>query len=108
MSGEMEFKKDLDEIAGQFKENVKLEDRTYRLKKYKQVFVGSEAVDYLVNSGAVTSREDAVELGKALQELHIFEHVLRDHPFKDEALFYRFVGDNERGAHQFFGRRKYQ
>jgi len=96
----MEFKKDLDEIARQFKENVKLEDRTYRFKKYNQVFVGSEAVDYLVDSGAVTSREDAVELGKALQALHIFEHVLRDHPFKDEALFYRFVAENERGAHK--------
>jgi len=101
MSGEeMEFQKDIDEIARQFKANVKLEDKTFRLKKYKQVFVGSDAVDYLVNSGAATSREDAVALGKALQELSIFEHVFRDHTFKDEALFYRFVEENERGAHK--------
>lgn len=47
-----DFDKDLSEIAAQFKENVKLSDRSYRLKTYKQCFIGSEAVDYLVESGA--------------------------------------------------------
>jgi Domain found in Dishevelled, Egl-10, and Pleckstrin (DEP) len=95
-----DFDHDLDEIANDFKNNVKVEDRTYRLKTYKQVFVGTEAVDYLVDSGATTTREDAVELGKALQEMHIFEHVLRDHEFKDEYLFYRFTTENERGNYK--------
>jgi len=94
-----EFKKDLDKIALQFKENIKLEDRKFRLKTYKQVFVGSEAVDYLIQSGAAVSRQDSVELGKALQEMHIFEHVLRDHGFEDEYLFYRMLGENERGEY---------
>ena len=89
----------LDEIAKQFRQHVKLEDRTYRFKKYKQCFVGKDAVDYLVTSGAANNRNDAVEVGKALQALYIFEHVLRDHEFKDENLYYRFLGDNERGAH---------
>eukprot|EP00533_Pseudo-nitzschia_delicatissima_P008001 CAMPEP_0116087272 /NCGR_PEP_ID=MMETSP0327-20121206/5279_1 /TAXON_ID=44447 /ORGANISM="Pseudo-nitzschia delicatissima, Strain B596" /LENGTH=681 /DNA_ID=CAMNT_0003578337 /DNA_START=68 /DNA_END=2113 /DNA_ORIENTATION=- len=93
------FQMDLDKIALQFKENVKLEDRMFRLKTYKQVFVGTEAVDYLIKSGAATNREDAVELGKALQQMGIFEHVFRDHGFEDEYLFYRMLGANERGAH---------
>lgn len=99
LSDAEEFRKDLDEIALQFKQNVKLEDRKHRFKTYKQVFVGSDAVDYLIESGATSSREDAVELGKALQQMNIFEHVLRDHEFEDEHLFYRMVGENERGAH---------
>ena len=94
-----EFKEDLESIAAKFKENLKLEDRKYLLKTYKQVFVGKDAVDYLVQSGAATSRADAVDLGKALQEMNIFEHVCRDHGFEDEHLFYRFVDENERGTY---------
>ena len=93
------FKQDLDNIAIQFKENVKLEDRKFRLKTYKQVFVGTKAVDYLIKSGAASNRQDAVELGKALQHMGIFEHVFRDHGFEDEYLFYRMLEENERGAH---------
>jgi len=98
-TGTEEFRKNLNDIAIQFKENVKLEDRKFRLKIYKQVFVGTEAVDYLIKSGAASSRQDAVELGKALQQMNIFEHVFRDHDFKDEYLFYRMLEENERGAH---------
>jgi len=93
-----EFKQDLDKIALQFRENIKLEDRNYHLKTYKQVFVGSDAVDYLIKSEAASSRQDAVELGKALQQMNIFEHVLRDHGFEDEFFFYRMLEDNERGG----------
>lgn len=95
-----DFDKDLSEIAAQFKQDVKLADRSYRLKTYKQCFVGSDAVDYLVQSGATATREDAVLLGNAFVEMHLIEHVLRDHNFKDEYLFYRFVGENERGNYK--------
>jgi len=73
MSSE-EFRKDLDDIAEAFKENVEIQDRTYHLKTYKDCFVGKEAVDYLVNSGAASNRLDAVEVGRALQSTHLFEH----------------------------------
>lgn len=95
-----DFVQDIEALAVRFKENVKIEDRTYRLKTYKQVFVGSEAVDYLVASGTTATREDAVLLGKALKQTHIFEHVLRDHDFEDGHLFYRFLGENERGTYK--------
>ena len=89
---------ELDELAAQFKANIKVEDRKYRLSTYKDCFVGSEAVDYLVASGAAPTRHDAVELGKALQATHLFEHVTRDHQFADDKLFYRFLNEKERGA----------
>jgi len=77
-------------------------DRTYRLKTYKNCFVGREAVDAIVATGVVQSRQDAVTLGQALMTSRggMFEHVLRDHDFEDKYLFYRLLGENERGARQ--------
>jgi hypothetical protein len=95
---ENELTTQLDELAADFKKSVKIEDRKYRLTTYKECFVGQDAVDYLVKSGAAPTREDAVELGKALQANHLFEHVTRDHQFTDEKLFFRFLGEKERGA----------
>ncbi len=92
-----EFRNDLDAIAENFRQNVRLEDRKYHLKTYRQCFVGREAVDYLVQSGAAPTRSEAVELGRALQTTYLFEHVTRDHPFADDYLFFRFLDKGERG-----------
>ena len=92
---------ELDELAKTFKANVNIQDRKYLLKTFKQCFVGSEAVDFLVKEGHAPTREDAVELGKALQAAGLFEHVTRDHIFADEYLFFRFLNLNERGEFSF-------
>ena len=95
----LDIDKSIEAIALAFKKNVKLEDRRYYLKTYKNSFVGTAAVSFLVDSGYAASREDAVRLGQILaSEYHLFEHVTRDHPFKDEDLFYRFYEKNERGT----------
>ena len=89
----------LKDIADNFIANVTIKDRKYRLKTYKQCFVGSEGVDYLLETGHAQSREDAVQLGRSLtHEFNLFEHVTRDHEFADEHLFFRFVPENERGG----------
>jgi len=88
----------LDEMALEFKRNVLTKDRTYRFKTYRQCFVASEAVDYLVFSGWAASRQDAVNIGRALQANGLFEHVHRDHRFVDEHLFFRFLDEQERGG----------
>jgi len=86
------------DIAEAFKAGVDVRDRQYHLKNYKQCFVGSAAVDCLVDSGHAETREDAVMLGRALaDQFFLFEHVTRDHEFKDEHLFYRFIDEKERG-----------
>lgn len=89
----------LEQVAQGFRNNVLVQDRKYRLKTYKQCFVGAEAVDYLIESGVATSRDDAVQVGRALQKnLFLFEHVTRDHDFADDGLYYRFMEENERGG----------
>ena len=80
----------LNEIASELLRKLDVRDRTYRMKIYPACFVGSEAVDYMVEKQMATSRQDAVKIGRELLELGHFEHVLRDHDFKDEFLFYRF------------------
>lgn len=70
---------DLDELVENFKKNVSIKDRRYRLTTYKNCFVGSDAVQWMVTSGAAENREDAVKLGLLLQEKGIIEHCLRDH-----------------------------
>jgi len=91
----------LSELATTFKENVVVKDRKYHMKTYPQCFVGSEAVDFLVQSGSAGNREEAVSIGKALQAMHLFEHVTRDHQFSDKTLFYRFMEGDERGSMNF-------
>ena len=49
----------------------------------------------MVSDGLVASREEGVELGFALQkDLKLFAHVVDDHAFVDEYLFFRLTRDN--------------
>lgn len=57
-----------------------------------EVFVGSEAVDWLVEYKFAPSRAHAVELGNKLaEEYELFVHVTNEHPLKDEYIFYRML-----------------
>eukprot|EP01027_Heterolobosea_sp_BB2_P012254 GEZU01017775.1.p1 GENE.GEZU01017775.1~~GEZU01017775.1.p1 ORF type:complete len:167 (+),score=24.38 GEZU01017775.1:240-740(+) len=67
-----------------------VKDRKYRLKTYPKCFIGGEAVDWFVNNLGL-SRQDSVSLGRLLQERGVFDHVCKDHLFKDEYLFYHFT-----------------
>lgn len=69
-----------------------IKDRRYRLHVYHSCFVGSEAVDWLVQNHTCT-REEAIELGQILVEKGIIHHVIDQHPFEDSYLFYRFYAD---------------
>ena len=81
----------LQQMAKAFRECVDVKDRRYRLKTYKNCFVGSEAVDMLVSTRIANSRSEAVEFGRTLaRELNLFSHVTEDHAFCDKNLFFRF------------------
>ncbi len=71
---------------------VEIKNRWYSLKLYPQCFVGSDAVDWFVNTQKV-GREEAIQLGQMLVARKIIHHVHDDHNFKDEYLFYRFYQD---------------
>ena len=84
----------LESLANQLLEGLVIKDRTYRLRKYKKCFITSEAVDYMVAQGIAKSRAEAVVLGTAFQkELNLWHHVVDNHVFSDNYLFFRLSRD---------------
>ena len=88
----------LQRIGHELEVSLPVKTHRYHLRNYKDVFRGSDVVDYFVRSRQTSSRADAVALGRKLQrELNLFEHVYQDHELKDDArLFYRFVESSRR------------
>jgi small-conductance mechanosensitive channel len=71
---------------------IEICDRRYLLRSYARAFVGSEAVDWLVEREGFT-RAEAIELGRRLVADGIVHHVLDEHGFRDGHFFYRFRRD---------------
>jgi len=81
------------ELEAEFRENMNVRDISHLHKTYRNVFVGSEAVSYLVESGWCANRGQAIRLGQLLQHSGVFRHVTDSHDFDDENnLFYTFSG----------------
>jgi len=70
-------------------------DRYYRLTKYKNCFVGNEAVDWLIRTDKVKNRVEAVELMRIVMQLGAIKHVTSAHRFEDDYLFYKFKDAKE-------------
>lgn len=82
---------ELSASAAAFRTIVNIQDRKYGIRQYKKCFVGSEAVDAMLQAGLASTRTEAVELGRSwMTYLGLFQHVCASHIFKDKYLFYRF------------------
>lgn len=77
-------------LISKFRANVQVKDRRHHLTKYKNCFVGSEAVDWLVGAHPNKTRGEAVEIGEQMRKMGLFQHVHHDHGFKDKYYFYQF------------------
>lgn len=64
-------------------------DRTYHLQTYRQCFVASDAVKYVMDTGRADTRESAVTQLQQLVEGNLIHHVTFDHTFSDAKLFFR-------------------
>lgn len=76
-------------VAMQGEHGVEVRDRRYLLHLYHDCFVGSEAVEWLVQA-LRCSRDEALEVGQKLMETGLIHHVLDEHPFRDGYFFYTF------------------
>lgn len=65
------------------------------LRTYKNCFVASEFVDWLVNEKEVASRAEAMQLGDDMLLAKVLVAVNDDDGFKDSGAFYRFAADAE-------------
>ena len=91
---------DLEDLAVRMKCVLDIRDRKYGIpaKTYPKCFVGSEAVEQLVKEGIAINEEDAVRIGNIMLNAGVFHHVLDEHSFKNDKLFYRFLSDEDHGT----------
>ena len=65
-----------EQLGEYLEKNAVVEDRRYRLKTYKQCFVGSQLVSLLMDTGCCSDRTQAVEVGRRVaKQLNLFQHV---------------------------------
>jgi hypothetical protein len=78
-------------LEKEFKKVVDVRDRKYQTMTYSDVFIGTDAVDAIVYAGLAGTREEGVELGRALaRERRLFKHVTNEHSFEDKHYFYHY------------------
>ncbi|XP_039114130.1 uncharacterized protein LOC120249621 [Dioscorea cayenensis subsp. rotundata] len=77
-------------IVRKMKESIVLKDRFYKMRRFSNCFLGSEAVDFL-SEDQYLEREEAVEFGKKLVSEHFFHHVMDENIFEDGNHVYRFL-----------------
>ncbi|XP_073010680.1 uncharacterized protein [Typha latifolia] len=77
-------------IVRKMKESVIPKDRFYKMRRFSNCFLGSEAVDFLAEDQYL-ERDEAVEFGKKLASKHFFRHVLDEDLFEDGNHVYRFL-----------------
>ena len=53
----------------------------------------------LISLGYAEDVQSAVEVGNMLLTENYFHHVVKDHAFKNEHLFYRFIRDEKDRGH---------
>ena len=71
---------------------VKVKDRRYRLRIYKNCFVGKQLINVLMENECGTTRRECWETALAInQKYRLFDHVKGHHLLKDKHLFYRFT-----------------
>lgn len=92
---------------------VEVKDRKYRLKTYRQCFVGmlhtccsgekfsyfhsyeaSDVVDWMLKNLSCRTRAQATKIGEQLVDEGFLEHVCDPQPFQDAYLFFRFTVSN--------------
>ncbi|KAL3677786.1 hypothetical protein R1sor_020742 [Riccia sorocarpa] len=81
------------EIVRRLRKAVVVKDRFLRYRVHSNCFVGSEAIDFLVED-QYCEREEAVELARNFAKKHFIHPVNEDHLFEDGSYLYRFL-ENE-------------
>ena len=87
---------DLYQLAAEMRASktpLNIRDRSYLFTDYPSCFVGSEAVDWIVQHKAF-KRPQAIKLGERMFESGLFHHVTDEHDFKDGNFFFRFFADD--------------
>ena len=74
--------------------SIEVRNRQHLKRKFKNCFVGAEAVSWLLSASYAATRQEAVSIGKNLITKKLIRHVTDGHSFKDAFLYYRFTLDD--------------
>ncbi|XVE55433.1 hypothetical protein DITRI_Ditri03aG0158200 [Diplodiscus trichospermus] len=77
-------------IVRKMKAAIVVKDRFYKMRRFTNCFLGSEAVDFL-SEDQYLEREEAVEFGRKLANELFFRHILDENLFEDGNHLYRFL-----------------
>ncbi|KAL3830472.1 hypothetical protein ACJIZ3_019274 [Penstemon smallii] len=80
-------------IVRKMKGSINVKDRFYKMRRFSNCFLGSEAVDFL-SEDQYLEREEAVEFGRKLANKLFFKHVVDENIFEDGNHLYRFLDDD--------------
>eukprot|EP01080_Neovahlkampfia_damariscottae_P005896 gene5896-9724_t len=89
--------KDFYDLAFAGDDGLDIRNRTYHLKTYRTVFLGSETVSWIKKKyeNLGLSRYGATVLGECFRQLKAFDHSHCDHPLRDDHLFYKMREEEE-------------
>lgn len=80
-------------IVRKMKESIVVKDRFYKMRRFTNCFLGSEAVDFL-SEDQYLEREEAIEFGRKLASKLFFQHLIEENLFEDGNHLYRFLDDD--------------
>ncbi|XP_048579714.1 serine/threonine-protein kinase 11-interacting protein isoform X3 [Nematostella vectensis] len=80
----------LQEQAMQFAHPPLIKDRKSLLRTYSRCFVGKEFIDFLMRTGEVTNRVEAVSFAQKLLDAGAIENTSKETKFEDKEQFYKF------------------
>jgi serine/threonine protein kinase len=89
----MDLNADLSGIANLMRSHIAIRNRSWMKMVHKNCFLGSDAVDFLVMQGLVSTREEAVAMGTNMLKKKLFRHVGDSSQFKDSYIYYSFAED---------------
>ncbi|XP_010530173.1 PREDICTED: uncharacterized protein LOC104806801 [Tarenaya hassleriana] len=70
-----------------------VKDRFHKMRRFRNCFLGTEAVDFL-SEDQYLQREEAIEVARKLAKQLFFHHVLDENLFEDDNHLYRFLDDD--------------
>ncbi|TKY74336.1 Glutaredoxin protein [Spatholobus suberectus] len=80
-------------IVRKMKESIAVKDRLYKMRRFNNCFLGSEAINFL-SEDQYLERPEAVEFARKLAGKLFFRHVLDENLFEDGNHVYRFLDDD--------------
>mmetsp|Transcript_54929 Transcript_54929/g.134677 ORF Transcript_54929/g.134677 Transcript_54929/m.134677 type:complete len:271 (+) Transcript_54929:183-995(+) len=81
----------IEEMAQRLKKGVEIKDRRHHMRVFKDSFLGSDALNFLVTSDLAINEFEAADLGADMIRSGLIAHVTNGHKTMKPDNFYRFL-----------------